>query len=174
MASLVITALGDDRAGLVDALAAVISEHDGNWEQSHMTELAGKFAGIVLVTVEDRRVDDLTEALGQIEEAGLLDLTIERARAGSDAGPGARLILSLVGQDHPGIVRDVSHALASRQVSIDDLQSEIAPAPMGGHLFRARIVLEVPSGLSADELQDDLEAVAPDLMVDIEVEHPTD
>ena len=174
MASLVITALGDDRAGLVDALAAVITEHDGNWEQSHMTELAGKFAGIVLVTVEDGRVDELTEALGQIEEAGLLDLTIERARAVPDSGPGARLILTLVGQDHPGIVSEVSHALASRHVSIEDLQSEIAPAPMGGHLFRARIVLEVPKGMSAGDLQDDLEAVAADLMVDIEAEDSTD
>lgn len=168
MASVVISAIGDDRSGLVDALAAVIAEHGGNWERSHLTELAGKFAGIVLVTVEDRRVDGLTEALGDIEDEGLLHLRIERARADTESGSSSRFSVTLVGQDHPGIVHEVSHVLATRGVSIDDLQTEIAPAPMGGHLFRAQIVVEAPTGTSSDELQDDLEAVAPDLMVDVD------
>ena len=51
MTTLVLTVIGDDRAGLVKALADVVSAHDGNWEQSHLAELAGQFAGIVVVTV---------------------------------------------------------------------------------------------------------------------------
>ena len=50
MATLVLTLIGDDRAGLVNAVAEVVARHGGNWERSQMAELAGKFAGIVLVT----------------------------------------------------------------------------------------------------------------------------
>ena len=57
MASYVLSVLGDDRSGLVEALSGVVSGCDGNWEKSHMTQLAGKFAGVVLVTVPDGRVD---------------------------------------------------------------------------------------------------------------------
>ena len=32
MASIVLTLIGDDQPGLVDALATVINEHGGNWE----------------------------------------------------------------------------------------------------------------------------------------------
>ena len=57
MATLVLTLIGDDRAGLVNAVAEVVARHGGNWERSQMAELAGKFAGIVLVTVPDDSVD---------------------------------------------------------------------------------------------------------------------
>ena len=53
MATLVLTVVGDDRPGLVDALSGVIAAHDGNWEQSRMAHLAQKFAGILLVQVPD-------------------------------------------------------------------------------------------------------------------------
>src|SRR5215510_7265224 len=61
--SLVLTVIGDDRVGLVQALADAVSTHGGNWEQSQMAELAGKFAGIVVVTVPADRISDLTGAL---------------------------------------------------------------------------------------------------------------
>ena len=82
MAALVLTVVGDDQAGLVDALSGVIAEHGGNWEKSHMTELAGKFAGIVMVTAPSKQTDALIEALRPLEDKGLLDITV--ARAGAD------------------------------------------------------------------------------------------
>ena len=45
MATLVLTVIGDDRAGLVNALAEAVTAHGGNWERSQLAELAGKFAG---------------------------------------------------------------------------------------------------------------------------------
>ena len=63
MATLVLTVIGDDRAGLVNALADVVTAHGGNWERSQLAELAGKFAGIVQVSVADERADELAAAL---------------------------------------------------------------------------------------------------------------
>ncbi|MDH3500634.1 MAG: amino acid-binding ACT protein, partial [Acidimicrobiia bacterium] len=128
MATLVLTVIGDDQAGLVEALAGVIADHDGNWEQCHMTQLVGKFAGIVMVTVPDNSADALVADLEPLEAKGLLDISVKRA-ASAETGASHRLLsLELVGVDHPGIVRDISHALAERNVGIEDLRSEITSA----------------------------------------------
>jgi glycine cleavage system regulatory protein len=170
MATLVLTAIGDDHAGLVHALSGVIAAHGGNWENSRMAQLAGKFAGIVMVTVPDERADALVHDLEPLAARGLLDVTATRSTP-RDAPIGVtRLSLELVGLDQPGIVRDVSDALASRGVSIDELDTDTGSAPMdGGVLFRARAALIAPAGLSVDSLRDVLENVAGQLMVDIEL-----
>lgn len=169
MASVVITAIGDDRTGLVGALAAVVAEHEGNWNRSHMAELAGKFAGIVLVTVPDAEAPKLLESLESLEADGLLTITAELTQAQPEVVAPQRIMLQLVGQDHPGIVHDVSQALAASGVSIDELETEVGPAPQGGHMFTARAFLELPPGMSDDDLRTVLEDVAQDLMVDIDV-----
>ena len=170
MATLVVTVLGDDQAGLVDALSGVITDHGGNWDRSHMASLAGKFAGIVVVTVPDRNADALIAGLGPLESQGLLDVTVATATRGGSAAPARIISLELVGQDHPGIVHDISHALAGHQVSIEELETSIESAPMTAErLFKARATLRVPSGVSLDALRDALEAVASELMVDIDL-----
>ena len=70
MPTLVLTVIGDDRAGLVNALAEAVTAHGGNWERSQLAELAGKFAGIVSVSVPDEKADELAAALRPL--AGLL------------------------------------------------------------------------------------------------------
>ncbi|MBT8199962.1 MAG: amino acid-binding ACT protein [Acidimicrobiia bacterium] len=167
MAKLVITVIGDDRSGLVDALSGVIAEHGGNWDRSHMAELAGKFAGIVLVTVDDQNTEALIADLEPLETTGLLHITAERAMDQQPVEGGNRLQLSLVGQDHPGIVHEVSHVIATFGASIEELETETADAPMGGHIFKAEAVIHLPAKLAADDLHDAIEAVATDLMVDL-------
>ena len=51
MPTLVLTLIGPDRAGLVEAVAAVVADHGGNWLESRMSRLAGQFAGILEVEV---------------------------------------------------------------------------------------------------------------------------
>jgi glycine cleavage system regulatory protein len=167
MASLVLTAIGDDRAGLVSALADVVAAHDGNWERSQMAELAGKFAGIVLVTVPDSRVDELTAALAPL--AGVLDVGVHIG--GGEITDAQHFSLHLLGNDRPGIVRELSTVLANHGVNIDELSTETWEAPMaGGVLFEADAVLEAPADLEEGTLRAALEAVANELMVEIELE----
>lgn len=167
MASVVITLIGDDRAGLVDAVSGAIAEHGGNWDRSHLAELAGKFAGIVLVELPDAQVEGLLVALDAIDAQGALAITAERAAA-IETGAGTHVSLELMGQDHPGIVHEISHALARHGVSIDELETAVTPAPQGGNLFIANAVLELPDGLDIAEVRVALEAVTHDLMVDLD------
>ena len=168
MATLVLTVIGDDRSGLVSALSGVIAEHGGSWERSQLARLAGKFAGIVVVTVPDQHAEALIKDLGPLEAQGLLDSTVER---GTDESPGSdvtRLHLELVGADRPGIVHDISQTLAARAVSIEELHTATREAPMaGGMLFEASATLVAPLTLPIAELQAVLEDLANELMVDL-------
>lgn len=171
MTTLVLTAIGDDQSGLVDALSGVIADHGANWDRSHMSHLAGKFAGIVQVTVPDGRVDALIGALQPLEQDGLLDITVSRADDAAGADPARIVALHLVGQDRQGIIHDMSHALAELGVSIDQLETATANAPMaGGMLFEAHATLHVPLDLDDDLLRSTLEELANELMVDIDLE----
>lgn len=174
MATLVLTVLGDDRSGLVEALAAVVSRHDGNWDRSSMARLGTKFAGIVELTVAESRVDALIGDLGSVEADGLLDITAERVgeSAGIDPPPDSaeRWELQLVGHDRPGIVHEISQALARNGVSIDELHTSTSSAPMSAErLFEARAALVAVGDLDLDRLRAELESLANELMVDIDL-----
>ncbi len=174
MASYVLSVLGTDRAGLVEALSGVIEEHGGNWERSHMTQLAGKFAGVLLVTVPDARASGFVDALAPLDAVGLLDISIEAADESQPAAARSALTFEVVGNDRPGIVHELSHLLASLDANILDLVTRTESAAMdGATLFHARAVVELPPAVEAAELVRRLEALANDLMVDIETETGT-
>lgn len=171
MASYVLSILGDDRAGLVEALSRVVGNHDGNWEKSHMAQLGGKFAGLVLVRVPEGRGPSFLADLEPLETMGLLDIAVEVAADTTPQQPASPLGFEIVGNDRPGIVHEVSRLLASLGVNIIELATRTESAAMdGATLFRAWAEVELPEGLSADMLVSELESLANDLMIDIEPE----
>lgn len=171
MASLVLTVVGDDRVGLVGALAERIAAHGGNWERSELAELAGSFAGIVLVSVPGARVDELTAAVGGLD--GMLRITTHRPDAANDAVTAAGddpapLRITVLGNDRPGIVRQLSATIAAHASSIDSLRSRTMEAPMaGGVLFEATVDVRVPDPAAASALIEALEQLAGEIQVDV-------
>ncbi len=170
MATLVLTVIGNDKSGLVDALAEPIADHGASWDRSHMARLAGQFAGIVVVTVDEDKVASLTAEFDALNAQGVLDVKVAIASAtDDDAAEAAQMSLHLIGQDRPGIIREISSALASRDVSILELETETTSAPMSGELlFAATATLRIPDGLDSDGLRSALEDIANELMVDLE------
>src|SRR4051812_23278087 len=131
-----------------------------------MARLAGKFAGIVLVSVANDKLDALTADLTALKTEGL-QVGIERTDEPAER-ESQRLNLELLGADHPGIVAEISAALAARDVSIEELSTDVHEAPMaGGTLFEARAVLDAPAATSTGELRSMLEGLADELMVEI-------
>jgi len=164
--SLVLTLIGDDRPGLVEQLSDRILATGANWEESRMARLAGKFAGLLRVSVDADRADALAAALGGLETGGL-KVVVERS-TDTEAGDSRPIHLEVVGNDHPGIVRDISRVLAQYQVNIEEFESDVTSAPMSGEpLFRARASLRVPPGVTVERLRSVLEALAGELMVDV-------
>jgi glycine cleavage system regulatory protein len=168
MPSLIITVLGPDRPGLVGTVSDVIQQHGGNWLESRMAHLAGQFAGIVQVEVDDDHADQLVGGLRALSDIGL-HVVVETDSSTESADESKQLVtLNLIGGDRPGIVREVTLVLAQRSVNVEEFHTECVDAPMSGErLFKATAQLRIPDGLTIEQLQDDVEQIALDLMVDI-------
>jgi glycine cleavage system regulatory protein len=166
-ASLILTIVGPDRPGLVNLISDRVTAHGGNWLESRMANLAGQFAGIVHLHVPQASAEALIVAFRELEAQGLR-IVVTRGTEGASGAPGRRMKLELVGQDRPGIVRDISHALASRGVSIEELVTDCVSGSMSGEsLVRASAQLRVPAHVGTAQLRGALEAIANDLMVDL-------
>jgi glycine cleavage system regulatory protein len=172
--SLVLTVIGPDRPGLVEALAKTVADHGASWLESRMAHLAGQFAGLLRVAVPAARAEELSQALRGLETRGLR-VIVESAREGAADAEAPRLRLELVGLDRPGIVRDISRAIAQRGVNVEELESHTSSAPMSGEtLFHASAWLRPPREGSADELRSALEKLADELMVEISLDAEPD
>ena len=163
---LVLTIIGDDKPGLVEKLSETIARHSGSWLESNMSHLAGKFAGILRVSVDESHADALVADLQSL--SSILKLVVEKVSVAEPGQTQRTLRLSLVGNDRPGIVKEISRALAAAHVNVEDLSSHISSAPMSGEtLFNAKALLKVPVDLDTSTLQSQLERLADDLIVEI-------
>ncbi len=168
MPTLVLTVVGDDRAGLVAAVADVVDAHGGNWERSQLAELAGTFAGVIEVAVSADRETALREALTSID--GLLTVAVAAKEQAADASTSRALSFTVLGNDHPGIVRDIAAALSAHGVSIDRLTTETRDAAMaGGRLFEATVIARAPASVDLTAVTNQLERLASEIQVDVTV-----
>lgn len=166
--SLVITLIGNDRPGIVEAVAAVILRHQGEWVESRMANLSGKFAGILSLVLPD---DEYLSFCSDIETSiDGLKISIEEVDSSQPVVSGQCYKLELVGQDRPGIVHRITSALSTHGATVDEMESEVCDASMSGEtLFKASITLCLAEGHSIDELGEVLEDLANELIVDIEL-----
>lgn len=166
--TLVLTLIGDDRPGLVETLSRTIGAHQGNWLESSMAHLAGKFAGILRVSVPTDQAQPLQQALADLPTLKVIAETVADT---PPSRPGQQLRFTLVGQDRLGIVREVAAVLAGHGVNVEELTTRTESAPMSGEtLFHASAVLLATPSLDPAALQQDLERISHDLMVDIHLE----
>ncbi len=171
---LVLTLIGTDQPGLVEAVARIVSEYGGNWQESRMARLAGKFAGILSVGVDAARADELIRALRALEQLDV-HLVVERSAQAEAPATGPLLQLELMGPDRPGLVHEITAVLAERGVNLEELETERQSAPMSGEMmFRARALLRLPSGCTQEYLRAALHEAASDLTVDVVLREPDD
>src|SRR5579872_2957926 len=148
MARSVLSVVGSDRPGLTKALAAAVLEAGGNWLESHLSQLGGLYVGSVLVEVEADAVDALRAAVRTVDAQGL-EVRIAPAieAAGAD---GETLHFGLVGQDRPGIVKQVTAILSDLEANIETFETWVSAEPhSGAPLFHMEAHLRLPAALAA-------------------------
>ncbi len=164
---LVMTIIGKDRTGLVESLARLIAENGGNWLESRMCRLGGEFAGILRVQVPREKEQDVIQALRAMHSGGLT-VIVRPDEEITPAGPTKSVSLSLIGQDRPGIIYQISAALANHNINVEELESERFSAPMSGEMiFTAMARLQIPESCVIADIRKELEALGEELMVDI-------
>jgi len=166
MALMVLSVVGSDRPGLTKALAAAVLSAGGNWLESHLSRLGGLYVGSVLVELDGAAVDGLRAAIGVVDAHGL-EVRIAPALE-ADGAEGEALDFSLVGQDQPGIVNQVTTVMSGLGANIETFKSWISSEPYSGApLFHMRARLRLPADLKATEVQSALEDISGEIMVDV-------
>jgi len=168
MTTLILTVAGADRPGLVSAVADLTGAYGCNWENSSLAELAGTFAGVIQLTVADDRVDELRDALRGLD--GMLAVTVSTGSDATTASEERHVSVTVLGDDRPGIVREVSGVLSAHALSIRSMTTETRDAAMaGGRLFESAVTASAPASADLDALRADIERLTHDLQVDISI-----
>lgn len=165
---LVLTLLGEDRAGMVQDAANCVVQVGGNWLESRMTRLAGKFAGVARISVPEEAISSLREKLDQLE-----GMTVQLESAGElqDNPQLRRFTLSIIGPDRPGILDEVTRELRRSAINLVDLETKVGPAPMTGDLtFFAEVEVLTSPDTDVGMLEAKLDAIAADLGLEILLE----
>ena len=162
---LVMTIIGPDRTGLVESVARAVADHGGNWLESRMCRLGGEFAGILRIEIPAEKKSALLAALQKIPG---LNVIVRDAESKNSPANARQTKLEIVGSDRPGIVREITSALARANVNVEEFSSEVVSAPMSGEtLFKASARLQLPEHCDLAALKKDLEKIAADLLVDV-------
>jgi glycine cleavage system regulatory protein len=162
---LVMTIIGPDRTGLVEAVARAVATHGGNWLESRMCRLGGEFAGILRIEVPAEKRTALLDALQKISG---LTVTIHTGETKISSANARQTKMEIIGQDRPGIVHEISTALARAGVNVEEFSSEVVSGAMSGEtLFKASARLQLPGNCDLTALKREVEKIAADLLVDV-------
>jgi len=153
---LVISALGEDRPGIVNQLSKVILDQGGNIEDSRMTVLGGDFAAILLVQGKWNMLAKIENALPELERQ--LGLTIISKRTGERKRTDNKIpyAVDVVAMDHPGIVNNLAEFFAERRINIEDMSTNAYAAPhTGTPMFALHMTVGIPANTHIGGLRDE-------------------
>lgn len=150
--SVVFVVTGDDRPGVVEALAEVVASHEASWVESEITRVAGKVAGILQVEVAKENADAFTRDMEALSSQGL-QIRVDQ-RSGEDPHLNDRqAALEISGPDKPGIVLQISRILARNGIDIDEFHTQRLETTSGGRRsFRADIRVSIPKHVDSREI----------------------
>lgn len=160
MQTLVITFISNDRTGLVEQFSRIVHQHNGNWLESKMAQLSGKFTGIIEINLPSEKTFELKQAMQALSAEGISVLieTVDEVQSKTNNNTGE---VSIIGLDRPGIVNEISSALAAQKVNVESFHSLVEAAAMSGEpLFKADLQISIPAQADTDELDDKLERIS--------------
>lgn len=173
MGKIVLSILGNDRPGIVAAVAQILYDHGCNVENVSQTTLQTEFAAIFIVlapeSLEARRLlADLESGLAPLELKVFLKPM--EPLAPSPPAPVERFVVTTTGPDRPGLVAGIAQVMARFAVNITNLRAVFR----GGHdpLQNTMIYeVEVPQGTDPSEFRRVLAARAEELGLELSMQH---
>lgn len=168
LSHLLISVISDDKPGVVEAIAEAVSAHGGNWLESRLSQLSGKFAGVIRVSVDAGAQDALSSTLAELKSKGIwTSCEPMDAQAASEAVSEHAYIHAL-GPDRPGIVRELAKTFAHNGINLKELETSLSSMPYSGDpLFEAQGQLQIPEGVDLHALRETLDSIADQLALDI-------
>ncbi len=168
---LVLTAVGKDRPGLVNEVAATIHGAGANLEDSRMAILGGEFAVLLLVSGPKTAIEEVRKRSAGLEKKLGLSCVLKDTEAPKGTRDYVAYKIRVSGVDHPGIVQRVSATLATRDINLASLESRLQYAPQSGTpMFVLDAELQVPSATALSDLRRHLNEICDDENLDFVLE----
>jgi len=153
---LVITALGEDRPGLVNALSHELYKYDLNIEDSRMSVLGGEFVVMLLVSGSLTSIDQVVQSVAKLEEMLNMKLLTKKTRSKQDTAGLIPYKVEVVSIDHPGIVQDIASFFSAREINVVDMDTTCYPAAhTGTPMFSLYMTIGMPAGQSIANLREE-------------------
>lgn len=153
---IVLSAIGTDRAGVVNDLSKVILDCGGNIEESRMTALGSEFAMLLLVSGNWHTLNKLETSLDKLAKKRELTINIKKTGERERADKAVPYAVDVVSLDQPGIVFQLAHFFASREVEIADMATRsYAAAHTGSPMFSVQMNVNVPGSVHLAQLRDE-------------------
>ena len=168
---LVISAIGEDRQGLVAELTEVIVNTGCNIEDSRMTILGGEFAMLIMISGEWNNVAKLEDSLpSQQEKLGIL-INSKRTEKRELTNKQIPYSVEVVSLDHPGIVQKIAGFFSTKQINIHDMYTVSQRAPhTGSPMFCVNMTIEIPAATHISTLREEFIEFCDELNLDAMME----
>jgi glycine cleavage system transcriptional repressor len=157
--TIIITAVGADRPGMVAALSSILADQQCNLEDCAMTRLGGQFAMMLMVHLPaDKTLTQIEPLFRELQHSHGLKVHCDEAEIlisekATSAQP--RHMLTVYAEDRPGLLSTISQILAENNVNITDVQTRLASA---GALYVMLFEVEIPESVKTQDLEEALQS----------------
>ena len=168
---LVLTAVGNDRPGIVDKLSMTILDNSCNILDSRMTVLGGEFAIMLLISGKWNSLVKLEDGVSKMEQDLVLRITSTRTKQITATRKLMPYNVEVVAIDHPGIVYKIASFFSAREINIRELNTtSYAAAHTGTEMFSMLMTVDISSEIRIASLREEFIEFCDDLNVDAVLE----
>ena len=171
MHQIVISALGEDKPGIVKSVSKFIYDCGGNIAESHMSILGGEFALMMLVSGDDATLDKISSDIDTMAASLNLTTLVKRTASLTSDQKSRPYRVEIIAMDHPGIVHDVTDYLERFGINVQELETDCYAAPhTGTPMFALTIEMAIPASVNISEFKAGLNEFCDDMNLDVSLE----
>jgi glycine cleavage system transcriptional repressor len=170
-----VSVMGADRPGIVAGVSRVLYENACNIEALSQTVILGQFAMIVVVApLKGSKTEALEKDLGELAREMELEIHVRVLKPdeqlGFDLGEAEPFVITVRGQDRPGLVSAITEILAEQGINITRLGAEVVP--LGQQLEYIQIYeVDIPKQLDFALIQRALRDKGEEVGVTVDMQH---
>ncbi|NMP15902.1 ACT domain-containing protein [Thalassotalea sp. Y01] len=157
------TILGEERSGVMRSLAQQTNQLGGIWLDSRVSQLGGRFVGLIKIEIGEDKADELKAFFEHHD--GL----ITHFNDCNDLQQSFALwSLTYEARDKSGLIDQITQALAEFAIDIDDMESHrYAVVELGQSVLSAYFSLRTPIDFSPEPLQEKLQHIDQQASIEI-------
>lgn len=168
---LVLAALGEDRTGIVDAIAGIASETRCNIADSRMVVMGQEFAIIMMVSGTWDAVAKFETQIPVLESRLGLSILVKRTNRREPQKAALPYSVNVIALDNPGIVHEIANFFAVQGINIESLETSTYAAPhTGSPMFALNMIVNIPARVHIGALRESFMLFCDDRNLDAIIE----